>query len=253
MHYTWGCKATELQEEAIAIRVVDPSETHVKAYIIAVGGDSLKLQSPHSEEEGEPTHPMIILTQVGKCCIISKWSLATSSIMSCISLWRISIRSHSVSWMHSSAAPHQCLGDTHQRADCWRGWPGGHLSERGRVGSPRTTIPVSYPCMTRWRMVPLGPPPPPRLPAQPNPNMGHLINNLDSGLQLGTPRINTFSGEAMPSKTQVSFEQWNNEVQCIKDHYLELMVWESIVRSLKGAVADMVHYMGPTTSVSNIL
>ena len=39
----------------------------------------------------------------------------------------------------------------------------------------------------------------------------------------------------------------------MKDHYLELVVWESIVRSLKGAVADMARYMGPAASVSNIL
>ena len=31
-------KVTELQEEAIAVRALAPSETHVKAYIIAVGG-----------------------------------------------------------------------------------------------------------------------------------------------------------------------------------------------------------------------
>ena len=57
----------------------------------------------------------------------------------------------------------------------------------------------------------------------------------------------------MPDKTEVSFEQWNHEVQCVKDHYLELVVWESIVRSFKGAVAGMARYMGPTASVSNIL
>ena len=40
-HATCGAvKAMELQEEAIAIRAVVPSETHVKAYIIAVGEDS---------------------------------------------------------------------------------------------------------------------------------------------------------------------------------------------------------------------
>ena len=50
-------KATELAVKAIAIRAVAPSETHVKAYIIAVGGDSSKLQSPPSEEEGEPHSP----------------------------------------------------------------------------------------------------------------------------------------------------------------------------------------------------
>ena len=57
----------------------------------------------------------------------------------------------------------------------------------------------------------------------------------------------------MPGKTEVSFEQWYHEVQCVKDHYPESVVWESIVRSLKGAVSDIARYMGPTASVSDIL
>ena len=83
--------------------------------------------------------------------------------------------------------------------------------------------------------------------------MGHLINTLALGLCLGTLRINTFNGKAMPGKTEVLFEQWNHKVQCIKDHYPESVVWESIVRSLNGAAADMAKYMGPTASISNIL
>ena len=39
----------------------------------------------------------------------------------------------------------------------------------------------------------------------------------------------------------------------MKAHYPESVVWESIVRSLKGAAADMARYMGPTASVSDIL
>ena len=39
----------------------------------------------------------------------------------------------------------------------------------------------------------------------------------------------------------------------MKDHYLESLVWESIVQSLKGSAADMARYMGPTTSVAHIL
>ena len=42
-------------------------------------------------------------------------------------------------------------------------------------------------------------------------------------------------------------------MQCIKDHYLESVVRESIMRSLKGAVTDMAHYIGPTAGVSKIL
>ena len=83
--------------------------------------------------------------------------------------------------------------------------------------------------------------------------MGQLIIALTLGLHLGTPKINTFSGDITPDKTEVSFEQWNHEVQCIKDHYPELVVQESIMKSLKGAVADMAQYMGSTASVSNIL
>ena len=80
-----------------------------------------------------------------------------------------------------------------------------------------------------------------------------MINTLASGLCWGTLRINTFSGEATPVKTEVSFEQWYHKVQCVKDHYPESVVWESTVRSLKEAAADMARYMGPTASVSNIL
>ena len=57
----------------------------------------------------------------------------------------------------------------------------------------------------------------------------------------------------MPGKTEVSFEQWYHEVQCVKDRYPESVVWESIVLSLKGAAADMAWYMGPTASVREIL
>ena len=54
-------------------------------------------------------------------------------------------------------------------------------------------------------------------------------------------------------KTEVSYKQWSHEVQCIKDHYPESVVRESIMQSLKGAVADMARYMGPTAGVSKIL
>ena len=100
---------------------------------------------------------------------------------------------------------------------------------------------------------PRGQPPQPPAPPQPDEDIGCLINTLATRLQLGTLCINTFSCEAIPGKTEVSFEQWYHEVQCVKDHYPELLVQESIVKSLKGAVADMARYMDPTTSVAHIL
>ena len=90
-------------------------------------------------------------------------------------------------------------------------------------------------------------------PALAGPDMGQLITALTSGLQIGTPKISTFSGDVAPGTTEVSYKQWSHEVQCIKDHYPESLVRESIMQSLKGAVADMACYMGPTAGVSKIL
>ena len=114
---------------------------------------------------------------------------------------------------------------------------------------PRQPSPTPAPAQPDGGWVPLGPPPQPLRPALADPDMGHLINTLASGLCLGTPTINTFSGKAMPGKTEECFEQWYHEVQFVTDHYPESVVWESIVWSLKGAVVDMAQYMGPTAGV----
>ena len=98
-----------------------------------------------------------------------------------------------------------------------------------------------------------GQPPQPAGPPQPEEDVGHLISTLATRLQLGTPRINIFSSNAMPGKTEVSFKQWYHDIQCVKDQYPELGVWESIVRSLKVAVVDMAWYMGATNSIAHML
>ena len=172
--------------------------------------------------------------------------------------------------MQPQEALHQCLGETHQGAGILMQmtgrspfWEGGWVPPRQPSPSPTwpdggwvppgQSSPSPVPTWPDGGWAPQGPPPQPPTPAHPNPDVGHLINTLVSGLHLGTPRINTFSREATPGKTEVLFKQWNHEVQCVKDHYSELAVCESIVTSLKGAVADMAQYMGPTVSVSNIL
>ena len=65
-------------------------------------------------------------------------------------------------------------------------------------------------------------------PAPAGPNMEKLTNALTSGLQIGTPKISTFSGNVAPGKIEVSYEQWSHEVQCIKDHYPEFVVRERV-------------------------
>ena len=54
--------------------------------------------------------------------------------------------------------------------------------------------------------VPSGPPPQVPHPAPSGSDMGQLITALALGLHLGTPKINTFSGNVTPGKTEVLFQ-----------------------------------------------
>ena len=76
--------------------------------------------------------------------------------------------------------------------------------------------------------------------------MGHLINTLASGLCSGCPSNKYLQWQSHAlGKTEVSFQQWHHEVQCVKDHYPESVVWESIVRSLKGSSSRHGQVYGP--------
>ena len=140
--------------------------------------------------------------------------------------------------MRVKCIPHEIilglLEDPCKRWGPWCGRWGGH-PPRGGMGTKQATAMAPRPPLYReecW------------LPAQ------HTCSQIEVGY---SQKINTFSGDAMPGKMDVSFIQWYHEVQCIKDHYPDSVVWESIVRSLKGAVADMAWCMGPTASVAHIL
>ena len=65
------------------------------------------------------------------------------------------------------------------------------------MGSLRQPFQPPAPTWPDRGWAPWGPPPQPLAPAQPNADVGYLINTLASGLCLGMLRINTFSGEAM--------------------------------------------------------
>ena len=141
------------------------------------------------------------------------------------------------------------LGSRDPEEDDWEvTFPGG-----GRWSPMRQPTPPAEPEQPAGGRVPSGPPLQAPCPAPSGSEMGQLITTLTLGLHLGTSKINTFSSNVTPGKTEVLFEQWNHEVHCIKDHYPESVVWENIMMSLKGAVADMAWYMGPTVGVSNIL
>ena len=122
---------------------------------------------------------------------------------------------------------------------------GGHLSRRGKVGSTEATHSIYRPKQSAGGRVPSGPPLQVPCPAPSGSDLGQLITALALGLCLDTPKINTFSGDVTPGKTEVSFEQLNHKVQCIKDHYPESVVQESIMRSLKGGSSRYGSVYGP--------
>ena len=93
----------------------------------------------------------------------------------------------------------------------------------------------------------------PVIPPQPTVGISHLLSMLIAGLRMGAPHIKTFTGDSIPRNTKVSFKQCYYEVQCIKDHYPEVVAQESIIWLLKGAATDMVQYMGLTASIDHIL
>ena len=227
-----------------------PLEIHIKMYVRAVGRDPSTLWSPPSEEElhspSDNPHPSEetpwhLQAELGDLAYHELCQLMEDL---CQEIAHCELDAPQKSPINAQGTP---IGEQECK---WR-WPGGHLSEGGGFlqDNHLHLLPRHDKMEDRFLWDHLQP----QIPTQPNPDVGCLINTLASGLHLGTSRINNFSSEAMPGKMEVSFEQWNHEVQCVKNHYPELVVWESIVRSLKGAAADMAWYMGPTTSVSNIL
>ena len=72
-------------------------------------------------------------------------------------------------------------------------------------------------------------------PPQPDEDVGWSYKHASYQTVTRYPmHINTFNGEAMLGKMEVSFEQWYHEVQCVKDHYPELVIWESTSKITKG-------------------
>ena len=89
----------------------------------------------------------------GALCIASRQILTTFQTRSCVNSWRIFVRRlHFMSCMDPPAILNQHLGENHQGAVILMGMTRRPPSKRGRVCSPETTISISYPSVTRWRM-----------------------------------------------------------------------------------------------------
>ena len=237
---------TELHDEAIMVQTMALAEAHVAAF-------TAMWHSNPNTGDGEPHTPPYQTPpseETLHCLHAQLGDLNDSELQQLIKDLTQEIAQCESLAPPSNPPPHDwaCpLGSREPKEDDWEvTFPGG-----GRWGPERQTTPVlNSPAGGR---VPSGPLQQSPCPAPVGPDMGQLITALTSGLQIGTPKISTFSGNMAPHKTKVSYKQWSHEVQCIKDHYPELVVRESIMQSLRGAAADMACYMGPTASVSNIL
>ena len=248
-HTTCGIvKMMELWGEAITVKAMTPSEAHITAYLatsnqipLMVRESCIHLPNKLPQVGGTLHHLQAELWDLANHELHQLMENLTKEVAQC----KVNVPSSSPplnTWVHP-------LGSRVPEEDDWEvTFPGG-----GRWGPLRQPTPSTEPEQSAGLRVPSGPPLQAPCPAPSRSDMGQLISALTLSLCLGTPKINTFSGDVTPGKTEISFEQWNHEVQWIKDHYLELVVPESIMKSLKGVAADMAWYMGPTASVSDIL
>ena len=236
----------ELCNEAIMVWTMAPTEAHVATFTTMwhsnpTSGDGEPCTPPHQSPPSEET-PCHLHAQLG--------DLNASELCQLIKDLSQEIMQCRLTAPPSNPPPHDwvcLLGSREPEEDDQEvTFPGG-----GRWGPERQTTPVLH--SPAGGRVPSGPPRQSPCPVPAGPDMGQLITALTSGLQISTPKISTFSSNVAPNKTGVSYKQWSHEVQCIKDNYLELVVRKSIMQSLRGAVADMAHYMGPTAGVSKIL
>ena len=185
-------KAMMLCDEAIRARTSPPSAIHVRAYMAMVNGEPSVIQLPPSDQEEEPPlspnnphlggrTPQHLQANLGDLMEKELWQLMEELCRE-ITLWELN-------------APQKpttaTLGKSHGKWGSWCRWPGGHLSERGRVCSPRPTI-LTCPCTSRWRVGAQRTTYMPPAPFQPDKDVGHLINIPAMGLQLGSLWINTF-------------------------------------------------------------
>ena len=73
----------------------------------------------------------------------------------------------------------------------------------------------------------------------------------DWALRTNIPKISAFSGER--AKGEVSFEQWNYELQIHRKTYSDSVLREGIQHSLRGAAADTVRNLGPDIPLDTII
>ena len=76
-------------------------------------------------------------------------------------------------------------------------------------------------------------------------NVSSILQTLlkEGTLRTNIPKLSAFSGET--AKGEVSFEEWNYELQTLMKSYSDSVLWEGIQHSLRGVATDTICNMGP--------
>ena len=196
-------KVMVLHEEVIAIRASAPSETHMRAYMAAVGGKPSRPQAPLLEGEGESHLPAVNPHLGGKTLHHLQADLGNLADQELCQLmedpfWEVALCQLN--------APPRSPPPTPWGNPTGSGDPNADDQEvtfprEGGWVPPGQPYQPPAPTWPDGGWAPQGPPPQPPTPAEPNADVGHLINTSALGLHLGTMRINTFSREATPGST----------------------------------------------------
>ena len=118
-----------------------------------MGGDSSKLHCPPSEGEGEPNSSHDNPHPSGETLHHLQAELGNLTDHELHQL--VEDLHQEITPCELNAPPealHQCLGGTHQGEAEPKRVKRRSPFQEGEGGSPRTTIPISYTCVTRWRM-----------------------------------------------------------------------------------------------------
>ena len=182
-----------------------------------------------------PNYPLVTLTQVGGSHINCKWILGTLGMMSSDSSWRtFARRLLSENWMHPQSTTSNTFGKSSGKGGSWCGWLGGHLSERWRVGTCRTTSLTPCHCSTQWRCW-----------------MSYkLSGNRNVTWYPWYKHLQWWSHTRQDGSVFWTVVPWGTvdkrPLSQVSGHREYHMI-------TKGGSTDMARYMGPTTSITHIL
>ena len=189
----------ELQDEAITVKAMAPLEAHITAYMTV-------WHSKPSTEDGEPAHtsPTNSLKQGNTMPSASRpwWPGWPQAVAAC---GGITSRNYTMQNECTPSSPPPSkwacpLGSREPEEDDQEvTFPGGE-------GGVHWGNPLQLQNNQLEEGFPLDHPSQAPCPAPAGSDMGQLITALTSGLHIGTPKINTFSGNITPGKTEVSYE-----------------------------------------------